>query len=144
MVLVAIALITLCGFIHYETLWRLTRILPKLSVKPRRAGVLVAVLGAMMSHLAQILVFALAFFGLGRMAGPALVESGATPGFADHLYFSMETYTSLGFGEMFPLRELRLLVGIESITGLVMISWTASFTYLEMQRLWGDLVPPKP
>jgi len=27
-------------------------------------------------------------------------------------------------------------MGIETLTGLLMISWTASFSYLEMRRFW--------
>lgn len=53
-------------------------------------------------------------------------------------YFSIETYTSLGLGDIDPLGQLRLLTGIEALTGLLMISWTASFTYLEMSRYWKD------
>jgi hypothetical protein len=29
-----------------------------------------------------------------------------------------------------------MVVGVEALTGLSMIAWTASFTYLEMQRYW--------
>jgi hypothetical protein len=56
--------------------------------------------------------------------------------FATYLYFSAETYTSLGFGDIYPLGEIRMVVGVEALTGLLMIAWTASFTYLEMQRYW--------
>ncbi|MGD8933935.1 MAG: two pore domain potassium channel family protein, partial [Gammaproteobacteria bacterium] len=28
------------------------------------------------------------------------------------------------------------LVGMESLTGLLLITWTASFLYYEMQRYW--------
>jgi hypothetical protein len=45
------------------------------------------------------------------------------------------TTTSLGFGDVYPVGEMRLVAGIETLTGL-MISWTASFTYLEMGRHW--------
>ena len=31
---------------------------------------------------------------------------------------------------------MRILAGMEALTGLLMISWTASFTYLEMGRHW--------
>ncbi|MDB5947629.1 MAG: two pore domain potassium channel family protein, partial [Ramlibacter sp.] len=55
---------------------------------------------------------------------------------ASFLYFSIETYTSLGFGDVFPLGQIRMLAGMEALTGLLMISWTASFTYLEMSRFW--------
>jgi hypothetical protein len=32
--------------------------------------------------------------------------------------------------------EMRLLAGIEALVGLLMISWSASFTFLEMHRDW--------
>jgi len=35
-----------------------------------------------------------------------------------------------------PLGNLRYLIGVESLTGLVLITWTASFLYYEMQRHW--------
>ena len=47
------------------------------------------------------------------------------------LNFSLVTYTSLGYGDIAPLGPARLLAGIESL-----IAWSASFTYLEMQRHW--------
>jgi hypothetical protein len=52
------------------------------------------------------------------------------------LYFSSETYTTLGFGDIYPTGALRMICGIESLIGLLMVSWTASFTYLEMRRYW--------
>jgi uncharacterized membrane protein len=30
-----------------------------------------------------------------------------------------------------------MVAGMEALTGLLMISWTASFTYLEMSRYWA-------
>jgi hypothetical protein len=30
------------------------------------------------------------------------------------------------------------LTGIESLTGLVLITWTASFLFVEMQRFWDS------
>ncbi len=32
--------------------------------------------------------------------------------------------------------NLRFLSGLEALTGLVLIAWTASFTFIEMQQLW--------
>ena len=52
--------------------------------------------------------------------------------------FSFTTFTTLGFGDIVPHGDLRFLTGIESLTGLVLITWTASFLYLEMQRYWNS------
>jgi len=55
---------------------------------------------------------------------------------APALYFSAETYTSLGFGDVVPDGPLRLLAGAEALNGLLLIGWSASFLYLEMERWW--------
>ena len=47
-------------------------------------------------------------------------------------------YTTLGFGDLVPLGPIRHMTGSESVAGLVLITWSASFTFLEMQRFWKD------
>ena len=62
-----------------------------------------------------------------------------TAGFslANCMYFSAETYTSLGFGDLTPVGPVRLLAGVEALNGLLLIGWSASFTYLAMERFWS-------
>jgi hypothetical protein len=52
------------------------------------------------------------------------------------LYFSAETFTSLGFGDVTPVGPIRLLAGLEALNGLLLIGWSASFTYIAMERFW--------
>jgi len=69
--------------------------------------------------------------GWGNLAGNfdgSLMDCG---------YFSFTTFTTLGFGDIEPTGHLRYLTGIEALTGLVLITWTASFLYFEMQRYWN-------
>ena len=54
----------------------------------------------------------------------------------DCSYFSFTNYTTLGFGDIEPTGYIRFLTGLESLTGLVMITWSASFVFLEMQKYW--------
>lgn len=135
-VILSVLLVTACTLLHYEILQLLNRFLPRIHGRTRRSTVLLAMLGAMGSHLLQIALFAVAFyllrdrFGLGQFGG---VFQDV---FTSFLYFSAETYTSLGFGDIYPIGQLRLVTGIEALTGLLMISWTASFTYLEMRKYW--------
>jgi hypothetical protein len=92
-----------------------------------RSAVGLIVLVAIIGHLLEITVFA---------AGYALLAlpDGAT-GF-DEWYHSAAAYTSLG--DSLPgTRELRLMTAVEALTGLVLITWTASFTFLVMLRSWG-------
>lgn len=98
-----------------------------------------AVFGTLCSHFAQIVLFAVAYYllrddlDLGGLAGQLRDV------FASYLSFSTETHTSLGFGDIYPLGQTRLVAGVEALTGLLMIRWSVSFTYLEMALLEGGL-----
>jgi len=61
----------------------------------------------------------------------------------DYVYFSVVTYTSLGFGDVYPVDNMRLVSGVEALTGLLMIAWSASFTYLAMEQFWPLHGPTK-
>jgi hypothetical protein len=135
-ILLGIGLMAACFLVHYETLRFLNDHGTKLRFVSSRNKILLNLIGASMSHLTQIFIFALAYwllkddFSMGGFGGT----------FRDtlwtFLYFSSETYTTLGFGDIYPTGALRYICGIEALMGLLMISWTASFTYLEMRRYW--------
>ena len=136
-IVLSIILCSVSTLLHYECLKTLSDILPRLALVRDRAKVLAALGGAMLSHVAQIVFFAGAYyllrdkFGLGGFGGQF------KDAFSSFLYFSAETYTTLGLGDIYPSGSLRLVTGIEALTGLLLISWTASFTYLEMRRYWN-------
>lgn len=54
----------------------------------------------------------------------------------DCVYFSFTTYTTLGIGDIEPHGPLRFLAGLEALTGFLLITWTASFMFVEMSRNW--------
>ncbi len=132
-------LVAASAFIHYEALRLCSDRLPRLHWAHARAKVLLALGAAFCSHIAHIAAFAAAYWLLDDSAFGSL-QGHLAHSAASFLYFSTETYTSLGFGDVYPVGAMRLTAGIEALTGLLMISWTASFTYLEMQRNWR--VPP--
>ena len=136
--LISIGLVAFSTFVHYETLQVCSALLPRLKFIVRRAKVLAAMCSAMCSHALQIVVFAIAYYLLQDAAGLGSLHGVFQNAFSGFLYFSTETYTSLGLGDVYPTGDLRLIAGIESLMGLLMISWTASFTFLEMSRYWRD------
>ena len=133
---VTIILVALRIFIHYEALQLCNETLPRLGFITNRAKVLVAMGGALVSHVVQIGLFAAGFYFLQHHAEVGRLGGNFNNAASSFLYFSTETYTSLGFGDVFPLGHIRMVAGMEALTGLLMISWTASFTYLEMSRYW--------
>jgi hypothetical protein len=133
-----VVLICTCAAVHYEMLVHCNAALLRLNLRHHRVKVLLAVGAGMASHLVQIGLFAGVYYlmqnvpWLGHLGG----QFNGLP--LSYMYFSAETYTSLGFGDVFPLGDLRMLAGAEALTGLLMISWTASFTYLQMSRYWSS------
>jgi hypothetical protein len=121
--------------IHYEALSTCSRLLPRLPGRPRIHAAF-AILGGLAAHIVEILVWSLAI-GSAQAAGIGglVPETRSAP---DIIYFAIVSYTSLGYGDLNPVGPLRLIASFASLTGLVMIAWTASFTYMQMQRFWTD------
>ncbi|QUL37963.1 potassium channel family protein [Erythrobacter sp. JK5] len=89
------------------------------------------------THLVEITLFAAAFnimghVGLGKLSGA--YNSTAV----DYFYFSIATYSTLGIGDIAPDGAMRMVAGVEALAGLLLIAWSASFTYLMMERLWAS------
>ena len=55
----------------------------------------------------------------------------------NHLFFPYAEFTTADLGDIVPTGPLRLLAGVEALTGFVLITRTASYLYLEMTRVWG-------
>ena len=125
-----------CVLMHYEALRRLTRWLPRLDARPRQR-ILALILALLVVHQAEAWVFAGGFLTADRSGIMGGLEN-ADGGLFTYAYFSITTYTTLGFGDIIPVGPIRFLASVEALTGFVLITWSASFTYLEMQRFWKD------
>lgn len=134
-VLATIGVVSLCVILHYEGLLLASRRLPRLHTPARFKVVLViaAVLGL---HVVEIWVFGLIEWLLLDMPGTGSVSGVLHPHLFDMIYLSAITFTTVGYGDLTPQGPLRFLYGTEALTGFVMITWSASFTYLEMARFW--------
>lgn len=134
---VATGLVIACIVVHYEAMSWSSRLLPRLNI-PRRARVLALIAAMMMAHVVEVWIFGLGYWvldawpQLGQLVGP--VDEGAL----DFIYFSVSCYTTLGFGDIVPAGPTRILAGAEALAGLSLITWTASFAFLEMQRDWTE------
>lgn len=131
----AVLLIAGTVLVHYEALRLTGRLLPRLPIRPRQR-VLVVIAMCFAAHLIEISLYAVAFASLHGTAGLGSIEGdfGATA--LDFFYFSLTSYTTLGIGDVYPKGPIRVLVGVEALNGFLLITWSASFTYLMMQRYW--------
>jgi hypothetical protein len=133
-VAVTVAALVLSVLAHYEGLLLTVRGLDRLK-RHRRVTMLYAISSVMALHVIQIWLFGLGYWLLLRW--PEFGSLG--PGyqhFLDAIYFSTVAFTTVGYGDLVPTGPIRFLAGTESLTGFVLIAWSASFTYLEMEKYW--------
>ena len=121
--------------IHYEFLYRLTLIIPRIRVA-HRYRIVLGVIGALIAHAIEVWIFAIVYYWMHKAEGWGELTGNFNGSLMDCAYFSFSTFTTLGFGDIAPLGDVRYLTGLEALTGLVLITWSASFLYLEMQKDW--------
>jgi hypothetical protein len=124
-----------CVLVHYEGLSLTSRLLGRMPGAHRRAKVLYAITSVLVLHVLEIWIFALALWALLSWPLAGSIGPSATHVF-DVVYFSAMTFTTVGYGDLSPLGPVRFLCGTEALTGFVLLTWSASFTYLEMERYW--------
>lgn len=134
--LINILVVAVSVMVHYEFLYRITLFIPKMKIN-HRYRIVFGVCGALIAHAFEIWIFAVAYYFMNRNDGWGNLSGSFDGSLMDCGYFSFTVFTTLGFGDIQPNGDLRYLTGIESLTGLVLITWTASFLYFEMQRHWG-------
>ncbi|MGI3209983.1 ion channel [Roseovarius tibetensis] len=132
---VAALLISATVLVHYEALRMTGRLIRHLPIRPRQR-VLVVIFACFAAHLVEIILYAAAIAALHQSARFGGIEGQATATALDFFYFSITSFTTLGIGDVYPEGPLRILAGIESLNGFLLITWSASFTYLVMRRHW--------
>ena len=125
-----------CVLIHYEGLTLVSRALARRQDSERRRKVLYGILGVLVLHIIEIWLFGLTFYGLLMLPDTGAVTGAHPLALFDAVYLASMCYTTVGFGDVSPVGPIRFLAGTSALTGFVMITWSASFTFLEMERFW--------
>lgn len=134
---VAVAVSALAVVIHYEGLHALARHYTQRPPRRSRRAMLKIMFALVTLHIVEIWGFGLAYWALLKVpqVGSIHGEHGVDNVF-DAVYLSATTFSTLGFGDLAPIGAIRLVSGMEAVVGLLLITWSASFTYFEMSRLW--------
>lgn len=130
-------LVAVTTLIHYEVLRGLQAWLPELRI-PVRTKVVAVMFGIFFAHSVEIALYALSLFVLMHNFDVGNLTGASATTLLDCIHFSSETYTSLGLGDIAPTGPVRIFAGVEALNGLLLIAWSASFTYLSMEKFWGN------
>jgi len=101
----------------------------------RRVGLLLRLfVMIVLLHLIQVAVWGVVFW-----------RSHQLPTIEAAVYFSLVTYTTIGYGDVVLGPGWRLLAGIEGLTGLLLVGWSTAFVFALVNRMyehWRQLHAP--
>ncbi len=124
--------------IHYEALFQLSKRLSLTKKITPSYKVLICVFTIFLAHVVEIWLFGLGYYFSSQLDGIGnLFGKTANHGIIlDYVYLSFVTYTTLGYGDLVASGYLRYLTGVEALVGLILITWSASFLFIEMGKYW--------
>ena len=135
--LINVSLVAITVIIHYEILRLLSTMIPRMRIR-MRLRVVFGVFGTICAHIVEICLFGAAFYLMNHQGGFGELTGSFNGSLVDSMYFSFINYTTVGYGDIVPTGSLRFLAGLEAITGLSLITWSASFMFMEMTMFWDQ------
>ncbi len=79
-------------------------------------------------HVLEVVLWALAYLLLPQINEVVTLEEAA--------YFSIVTFSTLGYGDIIVEGEWRILSGIEAINGILVIGWSTALLFAVVENLW--------
>ncbi len=65
----------------------------------------------------------------------------ALPDMETALYFSMVTYTTLGYGDVVLVGRWRILASIQAANGVIVFGWTTALLFIWIQNVYRKQLP---
>ena len=132
LLLLALALLAACVIVQslgtlvmIQWIARVRDVLESRNVR-RHVGLLLCLfMFIVLLHLIQIALWAVVFWRAGEL--PTLETA---------VYFSITTYTTVGFGDVVLGPGWRVLAGIEGLTGLILVGWSTAFVFAIVNRMY--------
>ena len=91
-------------------------------------GIITTAAVLLMLHIFEAFLWAILYLQLPAQAG--------LKNFHDAFYFSMITFTTLGYGDITLAQEWQLLTGVEGMVGIVVFGLTTAMLFAVIQKSW--------
>ena len=106
----------------------LLRIPQHLEVRWRTLLFSLVVLSVFAAHVAEIWIWAIFLHFIEEI-----------PSFEAALYFSTSSFTTVGYGDLVPSEEWRLMGALESANGMILFGWSTAFIFEVVRRSYRRL-----
>lgn len=85
------------------------------------------VTGLLLLHLLKMIAWALAFTAVEML-----------PDLETSMYYSLMSYTTVGYGDVGPVQSWRLIGPLEAAVGVLMLGWSTGFIVVAVQRTMNN------
>ena len=79
-------------------------------------------------HVVEVTIWAVSYM--------LILPEGQLADFEEALYFSLITFTTVGYGDITLETDQRLLSGIEGLNGILLVGWSTAMLFAVLQRYW--------
>lgn len=123
----------LCVALFYEVMAHVWMLLPRYEGRPR-IQIFITVFGIFLAHTLCIWLFGVSFYTMEHLLHLGKLIGSHNEDLVAYIYFTASTYTTVGFGDLYPSGALRMLSSVAALTGLLLIGWSVAFTYVMTDR----------
>jgi hypothetical protein len=129
---VVAAVVSICNItIHAVVMTAIVQVARRIAAKQdtlhpslRLTAVMIATVSVLMAaHTSEVLVWSLAYFMVG-----------AVPAASSFVYFAFVNYTTLGYGDIVPLKNWQLLGPITAMNGILLFGWSTAVIFEVLRK----------
>ncbi len=95
---------------------------------PLLRGILTTAIALITLHVVEAFLWAILYLQLPSQAGLKNMQEA--------VYFSMITFTTIGYGDITLNKQWQLLAGVEGMVGIVVFGLTAATLFAVIQKSW--------
>jgi len=132
----SLACVVICVLVQFEVIGWLWRFNARRGSRTR-ARIALSVSCLIGLHLLHVTVFGCGYLVGERLWGLGTVTASRQIGVQDIFYYSAEVFSTLGLGDIYATSYLRMLTSVEALSGMLLLSWSASFIVIAIQRVAG-------
>ena len=123
---------------YYELMYFIWHMVDNIKL-PHRLKMFLVLVCIFFVHIVTVLVYGGLYYWMMRHDYGYLFHTSTQAhvhDLSEYIYFSVVTYSSLGMDDVLPSGRVRFLSGAEVLNGMVLIAWSASYTYISMEKFW--------
>ncbi|MFD1329960.1 potassium channel family protein [Mycoplana ramosa] len=124
-------IITITVLIHTFGLMAVTKIMSRMVARFRMHGHRSRVVAMISTVMGLFVVLAVEIW----LWAACYLAIGLLPDFETALYFSIVTFSTIGYGDIVPAHEWRVLAALEGINGFLFIGWSTAYLVAASTRV---------